>query len=246
MSRCHFCAGSSSLHDVPCHCTDHVVQGTAVTSGLRKVTDDMKTKNRADRSGHVVAATPAAKAPEKAAAPAAGAKGPPRYVICRQPSNAGLQHWVHVPVHVLALTTGCCCISMRSVGVFQHTCSHVCSSELAPCEPGWSNAFDCMLMTSSGVECEGLVPSCLCGVWCRLELEQERKWVVENYQGQQELVVTVTDPKHSVYIYNCSGSVVQVGMEQPSTLWGGGCILSTCKECMTCSDLNQWTPTTMA
>lgn len=45
----------------------------------------------------------------------------------------------------------------------------------------------------------------------RLELEQERKWVVENQVGQQELVVTVTDPKHSVYIYNCSGSVVQVG-----------------------------------
>jgi len=61
------------------------------------------------------------------------------------------------------------------------------------------------------------MPLCLCGVcvWCRLELEQERKWVVENHQGQQELVVTVTDPKHSVYIYNCSGSVVQVGMEQP-------------------------------
>jgi hypothetical protein len=35
--------------------------------------------------------------------------------------------------------------------------------------------------------------------------------VVENQVDQQELVVTVTDPKHSVYIYNCSGSVVQVG-----------------------------------
>jgi hypothetical protein len=44
----------------------------------------------------------------------------------------------------------------------------------------------------------------------RLALEQERKWVVENQVGQQELVVTVVDPKHSVYIYNCSGSVVQV------------------------------------
>ena len=28
-------------------------QGDAVTSGLRKVTDDMKAKNRADRSGAV-------------------------------------------------------------------------------------------------------------------------------------------------------------------------------------------------
>lgn len=57
-------------------------QGTGVTSGLRKVTDDMKTKNRADRSGHVTA-TPAAAAKgaaKPAAAAAAAAKGPPRYV----------------------------------------------------------------------------------------------------------------------------------------------------------------------
>ncbi|XP_047092307.1 cyclase-associated protein 1-like [Lolium rigidum] len=38
--------------------------GKAVTTGLRKVTDDMKTKNRADRSG-VVNSTAAAPAPEK-------------------------------------------------------------------------------------------------------------------------------------------------------------------------------------
>lgn len=99
-------------------------QGTAVTSGLRKVTDDMKTKNRADRSGHVNStSTPPAAAPKAAPSKpaAAAARGPPR-----------------------------------------------------------------------------------------LELQQERKWVVENQVDQQELVVTVTDPKHSVYIYNCSGSVVQV------------------------------------
>lgn len=53
----------------------------------------------------------------------------------------------------------------------------------------------------------GLLNGCCC---CRLELEQERKWVVENQVGQQEVVVTITDPKQSVYIYNCSGSVVQV------------------------------------
>lgn len=34
--------------------------------------------------------------------------------------------------------------------------------------------------------------------------------MVENQVNQQELVVTVTDPKQSVYFYNCSGSVVQV------------------------------------
>jgi adenylyl cyclase-associated protein len=57
------------------------LQGTAVTSGLRKVTDDMKTKNRADRSGHVTAA-PAAKPAAKPApaAAAAAARGRPRWV----------------------------------------------------------------------------------------------------------------------------------------------------------------------
>lgn len=42
--------------------------------------------------------------------------------------------------------------------------------------------------------------------------------MVENQVDQQELVVTVTDPKHSVYIYNCSGSVVQVGAVGPAQL----------------------------
>lgn len=59
---------------------------------------------------------------------------------------------------------------------------------------------------------------CMC---CRLELEQERKWVVENQVDQQELVVTVKDPKHSVYIYNCSGSVVQVGAHTGWHILGG-------------------------
>jgi adenylyl cyclase-associated protein len=56
------------------------LQGTGVTSGLRKVTDDMKAKNRTDRSGHVTT-TPAAPKPAAKAAPAAGARGPPRCVI---------------------------------------------------------------------------------------------------------------------------------------------------------------------
>jgi hypothetical protein len=54
------------------------LQGTGVTSGLRKVTDDMKAKNRADRSGHVI--TPAAPKTAKVA-PAASARGPLRCVI---------------------------------------------------------------------------------------------------------------------------------------------------------------------
>lgn len=60
---------------------------------------------------------------------------------------------------------------------------------------------------------------CALCVACRLELEQERKWVVESHVNQQELVVTVTDPKQSVYIYNCSGSVVQVQLGRECVLW---------------------------
>lgn len=51
------------------------LQGSAVTSGLRKVTDDMKAKNRTDRTG-VVSGGPAAAAARKAAQPAA--VGPPK------------------------------------------------------------------------------------------------------------------------------------------------------------------------
>jgi adenylyl cyclase-associated protein len=48
-----------------------------VTSGLKKVTDDMKTKNRPDRGGRVESTGP--KAAAAAAAPAAGpAMGTPR------------------------------------------------------------------------------------------------------------------------------------------------------------------------
>lgn len=61
-------------------CLGFGAQGTAVTSGLRKVTDDMKTKNRADRSGHVTA-MPAAAAPKPAVKPAAASRGPPRYTM---------------------------------------------------------------------------------------------------------------------------------------------------------------------
>lgn len=52
-------------------------QGDTVTTGLRKVTDDMKTKNRGDRSGAVPAG--ASSSPNKpAAAVSRGASGAPR------------------------------------------------------------------------------------------------------------------------------------------------------------------------
>lgn len=62
-----------------CTATCTYTQGSSVTSGLRKVTPDMKAKNRADRSGHVTTAAAAAgggapKAPAAAVAP----RGPAR------------------------------------------------------------------------------------------------------------------------------------------------------------------------
>jgi len=54
-------------------------KGEGITQGLRKVTDDMKTKNRTDRSGLVTVADHAQKeAASKASAPAAKPVGPPR------------------------------------------------------------------------------------------------------------------------------------------------------------------------
>ncbi|CAM6099043.1 unnamed protein product [Calypogeia fissa] len=66
-------AGPSSAPPTPANSMSAVLQeiskGEAVTAGLRKVTDDMKTKNRADRSG----AVPAGSIPEKGS-PAAPVK----------------------------------------------------------------------------------------------------------------------------------------------------------------------------
>lgn len=102
-------------------------KGGSVTSGLRKVTDDMKTKNRTERSGTVPAAPAAAAAlaPATAAAPGGRAKGGP----------------VGPP---------------------------------------------------------------------RIECEQGRKWVIENQVGNREIVIDQTEPRQTVYIYNCSGSTIQV------------------------------------
>lgn len=57
-----------------------ISSGKPVTSGLRKVTDDMKTKNRADRSGVVNSTAATAPAPEKTSRGASFAfkSGPPK------------------------------------------------------------------------------------------------------------------------------------------------------------------------
>eukprot|EP00899_Mesostigma_viride_P007907 jgi/Mesvir1/17117/Mv07550-RA.1 len=96
-------------------------KGEAVTSGLKKVTADMKTKNRTDRTGAVPAA--ASKAGGELAA--AASKAP-----------------------VAAKTT--------------------------------------------------------------FELQQGRKWVVENFVDKKDIVITNTDAKQTVYIFGCKNCVVKV------------------------------------
>jgi len=100
------------------------LQGDAATSGLKRVTDDMKTKNRADRSGVVVPVSAPSKGGAAAGAGKAGvaARGPPRF-----------------------------------------------------------------------------------------ELEAGRKWVVENQTGNRGIVIEETDPKQTVYIYNCTDCTIQAG-----------------------------------
>ena len=97
-------------------------RGEGVSSGLRKVTDDMKTKNRADRSGAV---------------PAADSK----------PSAAG-----------------------------------------------------------SG----GVAPKAGSGGPAKVACEGGRKWVVENQTNAGQVTVSEVNPKQTVYIYNCSNTVVHV------------------------------------
>mmetsp|Transcript_18911 Transcript_18911/g.49461 ORF Transcript_18911/g.49461 Transcript_18911/m.49461 type:complete len:160 (-) Transcript_18911:182-661(-) len=43
-----------------------------------------------------------------------------------------------------------------------------------------------------------------------MELQNGRKWAVENHVGARDLVVEGTNPKHSVYMYNCVDCTLQV------------------------------------
>ncbi|CAI5944064.1 unnamed protein product [Closterium sp. NIES-64] len=98
-------------------------KGEAVTAGLRKVTADMKTKNRTDRSGAVPASIGGSKATS------AGASAAAKPAVVKPP---------------------------------------------------------------------------------KFELQQGRKWVVENQVDNKEVVITDTEPKQTVYIFGCKGTVVQV------------------------------------
>jgi adenylyl cyclase-associated protein len=44
----------------------------------------------------------------------------------------------------------------------------------------------------------------------KLVLESGRKWVVENQLDNKSIVIEDTNPRQTVYVYNCSKSVIQV------------------------------------
>eukprot|EP00897_Mesotaenium_endlicherianum_P004116 jgi/Mesen1/3732/ME000203S02821 len=97
-------------------------RGENVTSGLKKVTDDMKTKNRSERSGAVPASI-------STSAAATGAETRPAQKVVAAP---------------------------------------------------------------------------------KLELQQGRKWVIENQVDNKSIVISETEARQTVYIFNCRGSVIQV------------------------------------
>ena len=46
-------------------------------------------------------------------------------------------------------------------------------------------------------------------------LLQGRKWVVENHAGNREIVISDTEPRQTVYIFNCNNCTIQVRSRRP-------------------------------
>ena len=54
----------------------------------------------------------------------------------------------------------------------------------------------------------------------RMELEMDKKWNVEYYKDNNEVIVDQALPKHTVYIFQCQDSVIQVrSRHQESKSW---------------------------
>ncbi|MCJ1467942.1 hypothetical protein MMC07_006567 [Pseudocyphellaria aurata] len=155
----------------------------------------MKTKNRADRSGSIAAAAPAA-------APAA-------------PSTSGLHlRTVHPlvgnsTVHLHMLSTPRLAIAVRSI------------TALCPLHP--QTIWSALLLHKCILFGFPLPPTRLrhhhAGAQLkkgpsrgppRMECEQGgRKWVIENHTGAHDIVLEDTNPKQGVYIFGCQQSTIQ-------------------------------------
>lgn len=107
-----------------------------MTSGLRRVTDDMKTKNRPDRSGVVPTPPTSIGGARPAAAAAAAPTRPPRWAcqraVCVQ-DNCNLRAGLHclllaakrIAVHFV-LASGVSCVAVAGA-VTVHVTAHTCS-----------------------------------------------------------------------------------------------------------------------
>lgn len=51
----------------------------------------------------------------------------------------------------------------------------------------------------------------------RVELVADRKWEVEHYKGNTDIAIEDAEPRHTVYIFKCEDSLVQVGRN----MWDG-------------------------
>lgn len=41
-------------------------------------------------------------------------------------------------------------------------------------------------------------------------MERDQKWMVENYDGDKNIVIEVESNKHTVYVYMCDNCIIQV------------------------------------
>jgi hypothetical protein len=97
----------------------------------------------------------------------------------------------------------------------------------------WSHWLPCLHLKPHLIAADGQTKKTLHPP--RVELEADRKWVVEHHSANREIVIEKTDPKHAVYIYNCHNCVVQVGRAG-----GGGHFLTGA---LTHNPLNPTNPT---
>ena len=67
----------------------------------------------------------------------------------------------------------------------------------------------------------------------KTELVLGRKWSIENHTDNRKLIIDQTDPKQSVYIFNCSNCTVQV-IECIARHLSLGMIFESQKSCHRC------------
>ncbi|KAI3712219.1 hypothetical protein L1987_70770 [Smallanthus sonchifolius] len=166
------------------------ISSKPVTAGLRKVTDDMKTKNRADRAGFISAG-------EKEVRTSAVSKvGPPKL---------DLQNWSFkwVARKVNNITVDKCTkmgvVFTVSYGTLRKVTDDMKTKNRAD-RAGFISAGEKEVRTSAVSK---VGPP-------KLELQMGRKWVVENQIGKKDLLIDKCDSKQTVYIFGCKDSVIQI------------------------------------